>query len=71
MLAKLHLLITAVFSLTTATRPSCTESNWPVFVGGETGLEDVRCIAYDANEELIIVLGVTNSSDFAPTTLME
>ena len=45
---------------------SCQDGYWPVYAGGATGSEDVRCFIYDPSNKLIIVGGVTNSEDFAP-----
>ena len=44
----------------------CEDSYWPIYAGGATGNEDVRCFVYDPIEQLIIVGGTTTSSDFAP-----
>ena len=46
---------------------SCEHANWPVFSGGRDGEEEVRCFVYDPLEKLVIVGGVTNSADYAPT----
>ena len=52
--------------LSTQVSAGCEEDHWPVYAGGDTGNEDVRCFVYDPKEELIIVGGVTTSEDFAP-----
>ena len=45
---------------------SCEDSYWPIYAGGTTGSEDVRCFVYDPTNKLVIVGGVTTSDDFAP-----
>ena len=42
----------------------CSDDLWPVYAGGQTGSEDVRCFVYDPLTELLLVGGVTNSEDF-------
>ena len=44
----------------------CEDSYFPIYAGGATGKEDVRCFVYDPVQQLIVVGGVTNSADFAP-----
>ena len=45
----------------------CENSQWPIYAGGTTGSEDVRCFVYDPTNQLVIVGGITNSKkDFAP-----
>ena len=45
--------------------PQCTKQNLPITVGGSR--DDVaRCLVYDPDNELIIVGGLTKSSDFGP-----
>ena len=43
---------------------SCEDSYWPIYAGGTTGSEDVRCFVYDPINKLIIVGGKTNSSSW-------
>lgn len=38
-----------------------------MFSGGKDGEEQVNCFVYDPLHELVIVAGVTTSSDYAPT----
>ena len=45
--------------------PKCTKQNLPVTAGGSR--DDIaQCIVYDPANELIIVGGLTQSSDFGP-----
>ena len=46
----------------------CEDSFFPIYAGGSKGSEDVRCFEYDEHNELIIVGGVTSSSDFGPAS---
>ena len=43
---------------------SCEDSYWPIYAGGTTGSEDVRCFVYDPTTKLVIVGGITNSEDW-------
>ena len=54
--------------LTPQVQASCEDSYFPIYAGGSTGNEDVRCFIYDPKSELIIVGGVTDSHDFAPAS---
>ena len=58
MLHQLQVLAILV-SLLTLVASQCESSYWPIYAGGSSGDEDVRCFAYDSKEQLIIVGGVT------------
>ena len=55
--------------LTTLVASQCESSYWPIYAGGSSGDEDVRCFVYDPKEQLIIVGGVTKSNDFSPQSI--
>ena len=55
------------FCLGVKSENQCASSHWPVYAGGVVGGESVTCFIYDPIQKLIIVGGLTNSDDFAPT----
>jgi hypothetical protein len=48
-----------------AQESQCEVNLFPIYTGGSSN-ERVNCVAYDEDNELIIVGGVTNSDDYAP-----
>ena len=47
----------------------CTNDLFPVYLGGDNGDEEARCLVYDEERDIMIVGGVTNSNDFAPAAV--
>ena len=65
LLVKVVILLASMFTSTTLAQSSCIKQNLPVIVGGSKD-EMPRCVVFDPANNLVIVGGITRSSDFGP-----